>query len=428
MSRLAGAAVFLVAAALIAVTGAMSAQTPAAAVPDEAAPLFDDARLEDIQLLIHSRDWNTLKANYRANTYYPADFQWRDRVVRNVGIRSRGNGSRSGDKPGLRIDFNRYSTGQTFLGLKSLVLRNNTQDPSHLHERLSMRFFARMGLPAPRELPARLFVNNAYAGLYTVVEAIDRAFLRRTFGEDEGYLFDYAYEMEAPPYYFEDRGRDPSRYVPAPFSPETHEADPRPEIVERLVYAINSGGAAQFRGAIEEFLDVHRFVRYVAVETFLAEQDGFLGDWGMNNFYLYRPPQSHRFVILPWDKSHAFVRGPESSIWRNITDVPDASRNRLVTRLLEHPDLRDLFLDTLVDAARSAVAVEPPHERGWLDREIDRQLLQVRGAEPFKSSPPGDFLEAVESLRAFARERPARVVAEVARARGARTESLRLVW
>ncbi len=90
--------------------------------------------------------------------------------------------------------------------------------------------------------------------------------------------------------------------------------------------------------------------------------------------------------------------------------------------------LNDLFLDTLVNAARSAAAVEPPHERGWLDREIDRQLLQVRGAEPFKSSPPGDFLEAVESLRAFARERPARVVAEVARARSARTESLRLVW
>ena len=49
---------------------------------------------------------------------------------------------------------------QKFLGLKSMVLRNNTQDPSNLHEILSLSFFRRMGLLAPRKAQARLFVNN----------------------------------------------------------------------------------------------------------------------------------------------------------------------------------------------------------------------------------------------------------------------------
>ena len=111
----------------------------------------------------------------------------------NVGIRSRGNGSRSGFKPGLRVDIDRYSSTQKFLGMKSFVLRNNTQDPSQLHEWLSMLFFRRMGLPASREAFARLFVNNQYAGLYTIVESVDKSFLTRQFGEDEGYLFDYDY-------------------------------------------------------------------------------------------------------------------------------------------------------------------------------------------------------------------------------------------
>ena len=95
--------------------------------------------------------------------------------MRNIGIRSRGNGSRSGVKPGLRVDFDRYAIAQKFLGLKSFVLRNNTQDPSNLHERLSMLFFRRMGLPASREVYARLFVNNEYRGLYTIVESVDKS-------------------------------------------------------------------------------------------------------------------------------------------------------------------------------------------------------------------------------------------------------------
>src|SRR5258708_39136641 len=161
---------FAVVALLATVTPVASfAQTPTPTpAPDPAAPLFDDSVLHDIYLAINSRDWAALKQHYLDNTYYPCDFRWNDQVVRNIGVRSRGAGSRSGVKPGLRVDFNRYTTGQEFLGLKSFVLRNNTQDPSGMRERLSMLFFRRMGVKAVREAHARLFINNAYAGLYTI--------------------------------------------------------------------------------------------------------------------------------------------------------------------------------------------------------------------------------------------------------------------
>src|SRR5439155_8468449 len=153
-------------------------------------------------------------------------------------MRSRGTGSRSGVKPGLRVDFDRYVTEQTFLGLKSFILRNNTQDPSNLHERLSMHLFRRMNLPAPREAHTRLFVNNEYVGLYTIVESGDKAFLKRQFDEDEGYLFKYDYPTDAQPYRFEYRGSDPQLYVPLPFKPETHESDPKPDFIEQLIWTI----------------------------------------------------------------------------------------------------------------------------------------------------------------------------------------------
>src|SRR5215212_5499882 len=187
--------------------------------PDPADPLFDDTFLHDIKLTINTRDWDSLKVNYLDNTVYACYLQADAQpVVRNVGIRSRGTGSRSGVKPGLRVDFDYYSTSQKFLGLKSFVLRNNTQDPSNIRERVSMLFFRRLGMRAPREAHARLFINNEYAGLYTIVESIDKTFLKKNFLEDEGHLYEYKFDSTAPsPYNFGYIGGEPSLYTPVPF-------------------------------------------------------------------------------------------------------------------------------------------------------------------------------------------------------------------
>jgi spore coat protein CotH len=392
-------------------------------VLDPTAEFFDDTVLHDLKLWINSRDWETLKTNFLSNTYYPADFQWKTTTVHNVGIRSRGNGSRSGFKPGLRVDIDRYSSTQKFLGLKSFVLRNNTQDPSQMHEWLSMLFFRRMGLPASREAFARLFVNNQYVGLYTIVESVDKSFLTRQFGEDTGYLFDYDYPTDAAPYYFESRGSDAAAYVPLPFKPETHENNARPEVIANMVQAINSSGA-NFRAAVAEFIDLAQFIRHVATEVFLAEQDGVIGEWGMNNFFMYRPELSNQFRLIVWDKSQAFVMGQAYSIWHNITDVPEANRNRLMSRALEHADLRNLYLDSLLEAGRLASEVPidalPGDTRGWLEREIDRGNALIGPSvlsDTLKPYTNDEFIAAVESLRLFARERTTFVNADVAASR-----------
>ena len=106
--------------------------------------------------------------------------------MENVGIRSRGLGSRNAKKPGLKVDFSQFVSGQKFLGLKSIVLDNLVQDPAMMAERLSMVIFRRFRIPAPREAHARLYINQVYAGLYTVVEPVDKTFLNRTFKEDKG--------------------------------------------------------------------------------------------------------------------------------------------------------------------------------------------------------------------------------------------------
>jgi spore coat protein CotH len=418
-------ALFVAGVALACVLGLpwpSAAQPPA--VPDETAPFFDDSVVHDLYFAVNNKDWQTLKDNYLDNTYYPVDFKWQGIIVRNAGIRSRGTGSRSGAKPGLRLDFDRYTSNQKFLGLKSIVLRNSTQDPSNVHERLSMLLFRKLGLVAPRETYARLFVNNVYAGLYAVVESIDKTFLANNFGNDEGYLYKYDYTVGDPAYYMTYRTSDPADYVPHPFKPETHETDPHGDVIERMVWTVNNATDAGFRAAISAYLDLTDFVKHVASEVFVADNDGFIGNWGMNNYYIYRLPANNQFRFIKWDKSEAFKDTPDYWIWHNHLDAPDPSRNRLWNRVMAQPDLKTLFLDTLVECAR--LAQELPSDaaatdtRGWLVTEVDKQANLIRAAVVADTTRPyttDQFEAAVGFTRQFALMRPDFVRTQVAASR-----------
>jgi len=389
----------LAAAAVVTTSAAAAAQD---SLPSAAAALFDDQQLQEIRLVVNPRDWADLKTSFQLNTYYPAHFIWRDQVAKNVGIRSRGTGSRSGAKPGLRVDFNRFDETQHFLGLKSVILRNNTQDASQLHERVAMRLFALAGRPAPREAHARLYVNDEYAGLYSVVEAVDKDFLTDRFGQNGGYLYEYDYDPADLPYRFEYRGPQPSAYSPKPFKPVTHEIDPDARPIAATARAIEQSSDAEFVRVLSGFIDLEGFVAHAAIEAFLAETDGLLGDWGMNNFYLYRFEASSRATVIPWDKSEAFKGGVGASIWRNQYDVPAANRNALMARAMGEPALRGVYLDTLLRCADLAAA------SGWLEREILRAADQIREAVRQDTAAPfsiDEFETEVRRLLEFARDR-----------------------
>jgi len=394
-----------------------------ASVADAATPFFDGSVLHDISLTINSRDWSSLKEHFLDNTYYPCDFKWNGQTVRNVGIRSRGTGSRSGVKPGLRIDFDRYTTDQKFLGLKSVILRNNTQDPSGMRERLSMSLFMRMGLIAEREAHARLFINNTYAGLYTIVESPDKTFLGRNLNEDGGHLYEYSFDNAAPvPFNFGYPGSNADLYTPAPFKPETLELDPQGQVLERLFWTINVASDAVWRSSLDEFLDIKKFIRHLAIENFLAEEDGLTGDYGPNNFYFYRFVNTNRFVFLPWDKSNTFWESPSYSIFRNIEDGSEAKRNRLVVRALRETDLRELWLSTLLECADSIM--QPAGDTTWLLSEVTRISEQIRAANNVDPSREvytnADFEESIRFLSNWAQTRSDIVRAQVAADRAKR--------
>jgi hypothetical protein len=373
--------------------------------------LFNPAALHDIRLMLHSSDWQNLKTNFLDNTYYPTDLTWGSITVRNVGIRSRGLGSRSPVKPGLRVDFDRYATGQRFLGAKSIILDNLTQDPSMMKEVLSMSLFNRLGMPAPREAFVRLYVNNTLVGLYAVVESIDKNFLDRAFGQDGGNLYEYDYTID---YNFEYLGPGLDPYANL-FKAKTNESSPTFDLydaIERMIRTVNQTADAALEGALAPFLDVAAFMRHIAVEVFLAENDGILGYAGMNNFYLYQFKGTSQFQVITWDKDNTFFQ-PDFPLFTR------ADRNVLMRRALTIPAARQAYLAGVIAAADSAAEgqVGADGSTGWLAREVERLYALIRTASQEDVSKPysnADFETAVAGLRVFARARGGFIRCEVA--------------
>jgi spore coat protein CotH len=370
------------------------------------ADLFDPQAVHEIRLFINSRDYRQLREHYLADTYYTADLHWRGVRVRNVGVRNRGVGSRNPTKLGLRIDFDRYTSGQTFVGLQSLILDNIWQDGSMIAERVAMAFFERLGELAPRESYARLYINNVFQGLYTVVESVDVPFLSRTLGEGQGYLFGYQFQR---PWHAEYLGDDLQPYKDL-FEAETHQLE-----ADSIVYApirdfireVNGPDDAVWRERVEQYVDIPRLVRHVAIEMFLDEIDGFLGYNGVNNFFMYRPAGSNVHRFIAWDKDSVLFNS-QSGIFTN------ADQNVLFRRVLAFPDLRALYLDVLEECARAAVS------DGWLANEVERLAALATAPtreDTLKQFSTEAFEGAVEIIRRFAAERPPFVLQEVGRAR-----------
>lgn len=381
--------------------------------PSPADELLNGQVLQRVDLLLHSADWAKLKENFRENDYYPADLTWNGQTVRNTGIRSRGTGSRSGRKPGLRVDFNRYAD-QEFLGLKSIVLDNLTQDASGIHETVAMALYDRLGIPAPREAHARLYVNNEYAGLYVIVESVDKDLLARVFGEidgnvqNDGYLYEFNWEDE---WHFEHLGDDLRPYKDR-FDPKTHESEsdePLYRPIEELVRLVNETRQDRLPEVIGDRFDLPGFIRYVAAQNFVGETDGFLGAWGVNNFYLYRLEDQARHVLIAWDADSTFW-GPSFP----TNDGHDA--NILMAKLMRVPEYAALYraeLQRVVD-----LAAETVEDTTWLDAEIRRQLDLIDQAmreDPNKPHTDDQHAGAADAMRAFTGARLAFVRCELER-------------
>jgi len=159
--------------------------------------LYDLERMIDIHLYFEEEDWaarlDSLK-DARQDERLRAAVVVDGKRYEGVGVRYKGNSSFHNVRKleenklpfNIKIDYEdpaQHLPG----GYTTLKLSNVFRDPSFLREVLSYEVAGRY-MPAPRANYARVYVNEAYLGLYNSSESIDKKFLAEHYGYGEGVL------------------------------------------------------------------------------------------------------------------------------------------------------------------------------------------------------------------------------------------------
>jgi spore coat protein CotH len=222
---------------------------------DEA--FFTNGIVRTFRLQVDEAGLKQLKAGNRE--YVRATLTEGDQAFKDVGVRLKGHGSFRpvNEKPGLTVKFNRFNPGQKYRGLTKLQFNNAVHDRSYLREALATQMFQEAGVPAPRATHACLTLNGRDLGLYVVVEAANKVFLRRRFKDASGNLYEgFLQDVDGQPE--QDSGTNTTRADLKALALTASEPDPD----QRLQ-------------AVGRFLDVDQFLTFVAMETLTARWDGY---------------------------------------------------------------------------------------------------------------------------------------------------------
>jgi spore coat protein H len=272
---------------------------------EAAAEFFHEPAIRTFQFELSDAALSLLRQSPRS--YVTGSVVEAGRILTNVAVRLRGNGSfRSlDDKPNFAVKFDQFATNQTYRGLEKLMFNNSVQDETRLAEFVSTQLFRDAGLPAARVTHARVQLNRRDLGLYVVVEAMNRDFLKRHFKNSRGNLYEGGMAD-----------------IDAPLQQDSGTPGDQADL-KKLAQACALTNQVERERSLGSVLDIDQFISFAAMEMLTAHWDGYVIH--TNNFRLYRDPSTDQFAFIPHGMDWTLMR-PNLSIQVPQKTVPSEPR------------------------------------------------------------------------------------------------------
>jgi spore coat protein H len=277
-------------------------------------------------------------------------------TYKDVGVRYKGNytflATARSLKRSMKFDLNRNVKGQKLDGLTMLSFNCGVSDPSRAREALSYAFFRDAGVPASRTAFAELTLtvpgkyDKELVGVYTVVEQVNKRFLKRHFKDGTGMLLKPEGLHGGLAYLGANWRPYENRYRPR--------SSPTDEQKKRLIdftKLITRGSDEAFAKEIGSYLDVEAFLKFIAANALLSNLDSYLG-YG-HNYFLYLVPQTNKFVFIPWDLDLSLATWPAAGMPEQQVNLsihhPHAGQNKLLDRLFAIKEHKEKYLAIIKD-------------------------------------------------------------------------------
>jgi spore coat protein H len=273
-----------------------------------------------------------------------------------VQIRYRGRSTRFEPKKPWHVSFDKQDR---FQGSTRLELLAAYKDGGYLTEKLWYDLAASVGLKVPRVRYVHVTLNGQYQGVYTEVEAIDKAFLRAHGLDSDSDIYRCGMqdcELRPPPR---------ESYM-EPWDKRTNESQPW-DGLWGFIDGINRTPSHQLRGFVEREVALDDYLTWMALDTFIAN------DYHLDSrSYLIYEPKREKWFYVPWDLNNAL------SLYSRKHDVVQG-----VMRRASRPPLGftayDPYVYDLADLRRSlGVTDMKPVWNTLTTRIVDDEVLRAR--------------------------------------------------
>jgi len=391
---------------------------------------WNDLKVHRFHLEMSEAEWEAMKAldphkglapaerlkkiNGEQRELHRSRFPWAEgsltingQHLNGIGARYKGNASfnlmRGSLKRNMKIKLDWANKDQNYNSVETLNLNAGGLDPSKLRDVFSYWLFREAGVPAPRTTFAEMTLTipgryeKEHLGLYTIVEQVNKSFLKDRFESKKGLL------MKPEGIASVEYHGDDWRFYAHLYRPDNQPSLAQSTRVMDFANVVNLSNAKQFRDSISSYLDIDGFLRFIAVNALIVNLDTLLAM--PQNYYLHLSKDTNKFVFFPWDLDISFAGWPlggkpADQMKLSLVHPHSSDAHKLIDRLLamESVKLRyDKIISQLVEGIFSKEQLIKKFEkleRTILDsRERDTAAIESRNERgypaPFGYQPPG---------------------------------------
>lgn len=270
-------------------------------VPEKGVNLFNDSIVHEIRISFPQEFWKDsllrnrhIKDSTYVSKYLQCNATIDGKPMYACGIRYKGESSYQfypGDKKSFRLKFNAFIKKQRYDGVKGVSLNNNFKDPSMMREKLILDYCKKNRLTGQRSSFVKVYINNTYFGLYTMLENINGDFLKRNYGTKKGHFV-----QGKPRASFKDLGNDTLEYKR---SYTYKNMDKTVREMMKLIHSISSGEN------LENYVDVQEMYKQFIVSNFFMNIDAY-NMYFRHNFFLFKPKKQDLFHWINYDYNYSF--------------------------------------------------------------------------------------------------------------------------
>jgi spore coat protein CotH len=372
---------------------------------DRSSALFNSTTVRTLHLQLTPDQWKAIEPTHRRNAggfmphmEYPivhATVEFEGQTYNDVAMRYKGNSSfmmaRKSLKKSIKLDFNKFVKKRTFFGQTNLNLNNNAGDSTASRETLAYELFAAAEVPAPRttlmrvELTVPGLYDHKFIGLYTLVEEVNKRFLKTRFEESKGLLLkpDMARNL---PYQGENWDAYKKLYVP-----KTEGTAATQKRFIEFLKLVHQSSNAEFEKQIESMLDVDEFLRFLAINAMTSNLDSILSMG--HNFYIYVPEKLSPIKFIPWDLNEAFGgfgmgMTPTTQLQLSLVHAY-AGENKIIERILAIPRFKQQYFKIVRELAAGAFSVPAMNARIDALAQLTADLMAQEKKDGLTVGQPG---------------------------------------